>query len=428
MKKFLFVLCSTTVLFGACDKKEILPGKRESVEGINESAKFDKEILNSTIRISVTPSTVVSEYKDIAGNKQHKALNYKVAQNPKMLWKTSIGGAQISSEPIAFNGHAYVVNSHGDLVCIELKDGKQKWSLNIAKQPDDASFAGGITAENSVIYASTNIGDVVAVNTTTQKILWKKSLKYPLRGAPLYADGIVIVNSIDGQTFALNALNGSVIWMKKLQGEMTVMSKASTPALFGHSIICAYSSGDLKSYDLRSGGDNWDDVLFSANLSDSGSVMAHIVASPVVSNGNILATTSESGMVMFDASSGVRIWENEIGTINTPLVNSGWIFVLTQTGAVICLSEKDGSIKWVSEVKELLPDQYSKDAEFVGALLINEAVMVFSNTNNIVTLDISTGKIKGITNIDGADTIVAPIVIDGRIIAVNSRAELYAIG
>ena len=428
MKKFLFVLCGATVLFSACDKKEILPGKRESVEGINESAKFDKEILNSTIRISVTPSTVVSEYKDVAGNKQHKALNYKVAQNPKMLWKTSIGGAQISSEPIAFNGHAYVVNSHGDLVCIELKDGKQKWSLNIAKQPDDASFAGGITAENSVIYASTNIGDVVAVNTTTQKILWKKSLKYPLRGAPLYADGIVIVNSIDGQTFALNALNGNVIWMKKLQGEMTVMSKASTPALFGHSIICAYSSGDLKSYDLRSGGDNWDDVLFSANLSDSGSVMAHIVASPVVSNGNILATTSESGMVMFDASSGVRIWENEIGTINTPLVNSGWIFVLTQTGAVICLSEKDGSIKWVSEVKELLPDQYSKDAEFVGALLINGAVMVFSNTNNIVTLDISTGKIKGITNIDGADTIVAPIVIDGRIIAVNSRAELYAIG
>ncbi|MBQ3944827.1 MAG: PQQ-like beta-propeller repeat protein [Alphaproteobacteria bacterium] len=299
MKKFLFVLCSTTVLFGACDKKEILPGKRESVEGINESAKFDKEILNSTIRISVTPSTVVSEYKDVAGNKQHKALNYKVAQNPKMLWKTSIGGAQISSEPIAFNGHAYVVNSHGDLVCIELKDGKQKWSLNIAKQPDDASFAGGITAENSVIYASTNIGDVVAVNTTTQKILWKKSLKYPLRGAPLYADGIVIVNSIDGQTFALNALNGNVIWMKKLQGEMTVMSKASTPALFGHSIICAYSSGDLKSYDLRSGGDNWDDVLFSANLSDSGTVFCERVCNFFADTDNVVVVVSISRVKAF---------------------------------------------------------------------------------------------------------------------------------
>lgn len=428
MKKFLIALCGTAVLLCACDKKEILPGKRESIDGITESVKFDKALVNSSVRISPTPSTVVFEYKDIAGNKQHKALNYKVVQNPKMLWKTSIGGVQVNSEPIAFNGHAYIVNSRGDLVCIELKDGKQKWSLNIAKQPDEALFAGGITAENSVVYASTNIGDVVAVDTVTQRILWKKSLKYPLRGAPLYADGIVIVNTIDGQTFALNSSNGSVIWMKKLQGEMTVMSKASTPALYGHSIICAYSSGDLKSYDLSNGGDNWDDVLFSANLADSGSIMAHIVASPVVSNGNVLATTSESGMVMFDASNGVRIWEKEIGTINTPLINSGWVFVLTQTGTMLCLSEKDGSVKWVSEIKELLHEQYSKNAEFVGALLVNGDVMVFSNTNNIVKLDISTGKLKGIITLEDADTTVAPIVVDGKIIAVNSRAELYAIG
>ncbi len=428
MKKFLFVLCGATVLLSACDKKEILPGKRESVDGITESMKFDKAIINSALKISVTPSTIVSEYKDIAGNKQHRALNYKVAQNPKMLWKTSIGGLKVSSEPIALNGYAYVVNSYGDLVCIALKNGEKKWALNIAKQPDDASFAGGITAENSHLYISTNIGDVVAVNVATQKILWRKSIKYPLRGAPLYADGIVIVNSIDGKTFALNSSNGSIVWIKKLQGEMTVMSKSSTPALYGNSIICAYSSGDLKSYDLHSGSDNWDEVLFSENLADSGSVMAHIAASPVVSNGNILATTSESGMVMLDASSGVRIWEKEIGTINTPLVNSGWIFVLTSTGAMICLSEKDGAVKWVSEIKKLIPDQYSENAEFVGALLINGDIMVFSNTNNIVKLDISAGKVKGITSIEGTETTVAPIVVDSKIIAVNSRAELYAIG
>ena len=95
---------------------------------------------------------------------------------------------------------------------------------------------------------------------------------------------------------------------------------------------------------------------------------------------------------------------------------------------MICLSEKDGAVKWVSEIKELIPDKYSKDAEFVGALLVNGDVMVFSNTNNIVKLDVSTGKVKGITSVDGTDATVAPIVVDGKIIAVNSKAELYAIG
>ncbi len=133
-------------------------------------------------------------------------------------------------------------------------------------------------------------------------------------------------------------------------------------------------------------------------------------------------------MVMFDASSGVRVWENEIGTINTPIINNGWIFVLTQSGTMICLSEKDGRVKWVSEVKDLITDKNSMNLEFTGALLINGDIAVFGNTDNIIRLDISTGKMKGITKVDGIETTVQPIVVDGKIIAINSRAELYAIG
>lgn len=428
MRRVLFTLCGLAVFVSACDKKEILPGRRESVDGITESIKFNKTIVNSAMRITVTPPVAIAEYRDIGGNKQHKSLNYKVSPNPKLLWAASLGGAQTNVDPIAFGGYVYVVNSQGNLVCISLKDGEKKWSLNIAKQPDDASFSGGITAENSTIYAATNIGDVVAVDVKSKKILWKKALKYPLRGAPLYANGIVVVNSIDGQTFALNSSNGSVLWSKQLQGETTMISKSSTPVLCGNSVICAYSSGDLKSYDLRTGSDNWDDVLFSADLSDSGSVLTHIAASPVVSNGNILVTTPETNMVMFDASSGVRVWEKDIGTINTPVINNGWIFVLTQSGTMICLSEKDGKVKWVSEVKDLITDKNSRYLEFTGALLINGDIAIFSNTNNIIRLDISTGKMKGITQISGIETVVQPIVVDGKIIAINSRAELYAIG
>lgn len=428
MNKVLSVLCGIAVLMSACDKKEILPGKRESIEGITESIKFDRSVVNSSERIRVSAPTTLAEYKDIASNKQHKSLNYKVASNSKLLWKTSIGGVQPNSEPIVFGGNVYIMNSLGELVCVSLKDGTKSWSLSVAKQPDDALFAGGITAENSVIYVSTNIGDVVAIDAKAKKVLWKKSLKYSLRGAPLYADGIVVVNSVDGQTFALNSSNGNVVWSKQLQGEMTMVSKSSTPALFGKSIICAYSSGDLKSYDLKSGSDNWDDVLFSANLSDSGSVLVHIAASPVISNGNVLAATAEGTMVMFDASSGVRIWEKEIGTINTPLVNNGWIFILSQTGTMVCLAEKDGSVKWISEVKNFVADKYSKDLEFVGALLINGDIAVFSQSKDVIKLDISTGKLKSVTELANEGAVIQPIVVNGKIIAVNSKAELYAIG
>ena len=429
MKGLLLSICCLAVMFAACDRKEILPGKRESIAGIIETNKFDKSVINSSERISASLASTLSSHIDIAGNKQHNSINYKLTQDPKLLWKTSLKGAQVNSDPIAFDGKIFIVNSRGDLLCISQNDGKNLWEVKVAKQPDGATFSGGMTADGSVIYVATNIGDVVAVDVNSQKTIWKKSLKYPLRGAPLVASGKLIVNSIDGQTFALNTSEGDIVWKKTNTSELTVMAESATPALFGNDIICAYGSGDLKSLDLISGNDSWTDVLFSTNIADSGAVISHIAASPVVSGNKVLAATSESKMVMFDASSGIRVWEKDIGTINIPVINSGWIFVLSGDRSVLCLSEADGSVKWTSDIRDLYPEnKYPKNAEFVGPLLINGDVVIFSDHGDILKLDISTGKLKSIYNFSGMSTCRTPIVVGDKLFAVTSRADLYAIG
>ena len=411
----------TAFILVACDNKEILQGKRESIAGVTEISQIGAPGIKSSEKITLQDATSLSEYLDVAGNKQHISINHKMKQDTKRLWKVSLKGSAINSDPIAFGGNVYVVNSNGDLLAISQNDGKKLWSIRIAPQPDTATFSGGITSDGTRIYAATNIGDVVTVDSKTQKIVWKKSLKYPLRGAPLYTNGKLIVNTIDGQTFALNSANGNIIWTKTSPSEMTIMASAGTPALYGNDIICAYSSGDLKSLNIQSGSDNWDEILSSANLS-------HIAASPIVSNGKVLAATPEAKMVMFDAASGIQIWEKEVGTMTTPVINSGWIFVLTGDRSVICLSEKDGSTKWIVAIKDLYGDKFSKDLEFVGPILINGDIAIFSNNGDIFKLDVSTGKLKKTEKISNMSTNRTPIIVDGKLFAVTSRADLYAIG
>ena len=428
MRRFVPTICCCALLVTACDKKEILPGKRESIEGLTEVAKLEtmKVVANGTVTVS-SPQ-MFSEYRDVAGNKQHTSANNKISKDVKVLWKTSLGGAATNVEPVVFGGNIYTVNARGDLVCISLKDGAKQWYINVAKQPDDAVFTGGITSNGSVVYVATNIGDVVAVDTTTHKVLWKKSLKYPLRGAPLYVSGKLVANATNGKTYVLDASNGNVLWSKEDQEEITMMSGYATPALYGNSVICAYGSGDVKSYELSSGSEVWSDTLYSSNISEGISAINHVVASPVVSSGRVLATTAESNMVMFDASTGVRLWEKELGTINTPVVNNGWIFIVTQSGNAVCLSEQDGSIRWVSNVKALINDKYVKNVSFTGVLLINGDVTVFTNGGHILKLDASTGKLKSQRKIDGMGVAVSPVVVDGELIAITSRADVYAIG
>ena len=391
--KTLFFITAVSILLSACDKKEILPGKREAISGITETNELF-QTSNTTDYVNLSSATSIVSFVDIEGNKQHSSLNYKMPKDLKILWKTSIGGSRVNSNVIAFQGNLYVINSNGVLICLSQVDGKKLWEKLIAKQPDDAIFSGGITANDSIIYISTNIGEVKAVDTKTQKELWSVNLKYPLKGLPLYSHGKIIINSIENQTFALDSLTGRVVWIKSASKENTIMSDSGAAAELGNDVICTYTSGDLKSLNSQNGAINWEDVLFSANLSESGAVFSHIVASPVVFNGNVLVATSESKIVLIDGASGIRLWEKEIGTLNTPAVNNDWIFVLSSDNQIICISAKSGNINWMKKIQDVYGEKYPENANWTGPLLINNYVVILNDSGDILKLDKSTGNLN----------------------------------
>ncbi len=425
--KTLFFITAVSILLSACDKKEILPGKREALSGITETNELF-QTSNITDYVNLSSATNITSFVDIEGNKQHSSLNYKMPKDLKTLWKTSIGGIRVNSNIIVFQGNLYVINSNGVLICLSQVDGKKLWEKLIAKQPDDAIFSGGLTANGSIIYISTNIGEVKAIDSKTQKELWSVNLKYPLKGAPLYSHGKIIINSIENQTFALDSLTGKVVWIKSASKENTIMSDSATAAELWDDVICAYTSGDLKSLNSRNGAINWEDVLFSANLSESGSVFSHIVASPVVFNGNVLVATSESKIALIDGASGIRLWEKEIGTLNTPAVNNDWIFVLSSDNQVICISAKSGSINWMKKIQDIYGEKYPENANWTGPLLINNDIVIFNDFGDMLELDKSTGKLNEKITIKNANIIKKPIIVNGKMFAITNRSDIYAIG
>ena len=425
MNKLLPALCTLAAMITACDKKEILPGKRESIDGITELKSLDVSKVAMGDQVFETETVTLHEHTDIAGNKQH---NNKMNKETHVLWEASLGGHGVNVAPIVFGGDVYAINSRGDLICLSLKDGKKKWDINIAKQPDDGIFAGGMTANENKLYIAANTGDIVAVDVKKQQIVWRKKLNYQFRCTPLYAFGKLIAMSVDGKAVALDSKTGNVVWKKSNEADITMIAGSATPALYGQNVICAYNAGDVKSYDVEIGTENWNDTLFATNNSDSGAVVNNIVASPVVNKGHVLVTTSESNIVMFDATTGIRLWEKEIGTLHVPIINAGWVFVLTQSGQVVCLTENEGKVKWIANAKDLLNEKYKDNVEFTGILLINGDVTVFTDLGNILKLDVATGQLKSQKKIDGMASITQPIVVDSKLITVTSRAKVYAVG
>ncbi|MDR0630601.1 MAG: PQQ-binding-like beta-propeller repeat protein, partial [Holosporales bacterium] len=254
-------LIISALLLTACDKKIPLPGKREAISGITSANNISVNTATSKLKVDISPPQSLDSFVDVQGNKQHVAFNHKMSSNPKLIWETSIRGNYINSNVIAFDGNVYAIDVSGTLHCIKQNTGQIVWKKKLTIQPQDSVFAGGITAGNGILYIGTNLGSVIAINSNTQKELWKSNLKYPIKSMPLYIAGKVIVTSVDNQTFAIDVRDGKTVWTKTMTSEQARINETSVPAAFQDNVICAYSSGDIVKLNHNNGGDSWSGTL-----------------------------------------------------------------------------------------------------------------------------------------------------------------------
>ena len=429
-KKYLLLMLGT-IFLSACDKKEILQGQREDLFKTYGVNFVDQKGKNSVVDLG--KSQIASSYTDIAGNKQHNAIHHKMNETPKLIWKQVFKNA-VQIAPVIFKGKIYAIDAKGDLLCLSQLDGALLWKKSIAKQGGESIFSGGISADGDVLYITTNIGKVLAVDSVNQKVVWEKQLQLPLNSAPLFVDGKLIVTDVANTTFALDSKDGSLLWEKTNVSVQTLMLDVGSPAFVdkNHSVICAYSSGDFVSLNLNTGIENWFEILFPANIDETGSAIAHIAVSPVVSNGKALISMSESKMALVDVESGMKLWEQNLGTQNCPVIVGEWAFVLSNKGELVCLSMKNGALKWMADAKSAFKNENEKFSR--GPFLVNGDIVAFDNVGNILYFNAKDGAFKKKIQINKSRIeILQSMIVDETIFVVAkdpqnmNRVNIYAI-
>lgn len=421
MKKIILSVCCACIAFSACDKKEILKGNREALFVEKPSIKN-----NSSELVNMVSSTVLLQHTDIFSSKSHAAVNNKMGNNIKVIWKDNFGHPNIQTDPIIYNDTAFFIDGAGILRAVNITDGKEKFHSEICPQKDSV-FTGGLTASENTIFISTNTGDVVAFDIKTQKEKWRKSLQIPMRSAPNVVNGNIVVNNIANQLYVLNTKDGSVKWSNFGSREQTIMSLMPTPVIFQNSVVNVMTTGDIICLNLESGNELWSDVLFPTNISESGFVITHIAASPVVSNDILFVSNTESKMCADDIYSGIRLWETDISTLYPPTVIGNSLFMISTDGNLYCLSQSDGSVKWKnSDLAQSTGDKTSKLIEWTAPIIVNGDVVLCNNKGDISFFDSKNGKFKHKINI-GKSITRSPIVVKEVMYILTKDADLYGL-
>ncbi len=196
-----------------------------------------------------------------------------------------------------------------------------------------------VTTDNGVAYLSTDDNIAYALRLSNGAMLWRHNIDGPVDQAPLVANGVVYVTSFVGQNgpahiYALRASNGSLLW----RYDNTNYSYLSLSTSDSNVVYVASQDG-ISALQGNNG-----TMLWHFATKDSGS------ESPLEVNGVVYYSSFISyGTGTFyalRASDGTPIWHYTGGSVFTPIVANGVVYIGPGSGMIAALNASNGHQIW----------------------------------------------------------------------------------
>jgi outer membrane protein assembly factor BamB len=192
-------------------------------------------------------------------------------------------------------------------------------------------------------------------------------------------------------------------------------------------VIVPYSSAEVYAIRLDNGRPLWSDTVERPRRTEALDQITDIEGMPVI-DGEVVYVAGYGGqMAAIDARRGIRRWDLDIASTETPWLAGDFMYVLTIRGEVICLLRDNGRIRWVSPLPRVVDpdDPGSTPIVWSGPILVGDRLLVAGSQGQAITMSPYTGEILGRQELPGP-VVIPPVAAAGNVYIVTENAQLLA--
>lgn len=413
--------------FGGKEKPP-LPGKRISV--LSREKALETEATGGTILLP--PPEANDDWPQAGGYSNHAMHHMEVGDVLSRAWTTDIGRgggkrAKLLAQPVIADGKAFTLDADTMVSAIDIRTGRKVWTSDVMPEDEDDTYSGGgLAYEEGVIFVSTGFAQVVALDAANGKVIWRQTLSGPMRGAPTVRGGRLFVVTVDNQTHALATEDGSVLWTHQGIAETATLLAGTSPAVDGNVVVVPYSSGELFALRVENGAVLWQDSLATVRRTEGAASLTDIRGRPIIDRGRVYAIGHADLMVAIDLRSGLRLWERELGGVQSPWLAGDFLFIVTNDNEALALEAKTGKVRWITQMQTWLDEEERTGrVTWAGPVLASDRLIFGSSHGKLLALSPYTGAVLGVDKAPDAVTI-SPSVAAGMLFFLTNDADLVA--
>jgi outer membrane protein assembly factor BamB len=229
---------------------------------------------------------------------------------------------------------------------------RKLWSTGIGNGQGEGFYRLRPAIGGDFIYAAANDGEVRALDRVRGKTLWKTKLKTTLSGGVGFSEGSLLLGTSDGFVLRLDAGTGDKVWSTRLQGELL-----SPPQGNGRVVVAQTYDGRLQGLDFDTGEKLW---IYDSNMPV---LTLRGTSTPIVAENMVFAGFDNGRVLAFDAATGAVAWEvrvaipqgrSEIERIvdidGTMELAGGELYAASYQGRLVAIEASTGRRLWQQDV------------------------------------------------------------------------------
>lgn len=233
-----------------------------------------------------------------------------------------------------YDGHVFFGSGDKNIYCLDASTGAIQWFLNTG----GAVRTAPIVTDSGMLIVGSDDNTVRALDPATGKSMWQK----PFIGTDDISVGIaasssiVVVSSMDGNTYGLNLTNGKPKWQYRLPSA----PGNNSPVIAGDIVLMTFSN-KIMGISLRSGQLKWQLVMPS-----------DVTANPVVVGDSFYFTCNNNKMYAysFTIRDPIAKWESPVSlklrAATSPIAAGNTIFLMCREGMIFAYDIETGNLKW----------------------------------------------------------------------------------
>ena len=291
------------------------------------------------------------------------AKDFKPTTQVSKLWTTSVGDGSGDSgvrlRPAFADGVLYACSTDGKVAAIDATSGKTLWSKSSRtqgwfgwgdKKRADALYAGGPMVSGDLLVVGTLDGHVYGINAKDGSPRWESAVNSEVISSPVISGNLVIARTQDGRLYGFDSATGERRWVYDQDTVPLLSLRGNGPLLVANGVVFyGNDAGKLVALRLDNGEKLWEQKLASGEGRTEIDRLADADGSILLQGTTLYGAAYHGNIAAFDGPSGRPLWARPFSTFTSLDITDNALYGVNDESQVWSFDKTSGADMWKND-------------------------------------------------------------------------------